>query len=70
MQTILRSGDTAFGPSDEIFWGMAAGSELDKWDDRSREFGSCDNGDWDWFDPSNFAFLGRVSDSLTLSIDC
>ncbi|SEU28430.1 hypothetical protein SAMN05443639_113161 [Stigmatella erecta] len=70
MRTIKRSGDTAFGPSDEIFWSMSAGSENDKWTFRSRESGSCDDGDWDWFDPSNFAFLGRVSDSLALSIDC
>jgi len=68
--TVKRSGDVWLGESDEIFWGMSAGSDLDKWSFRSREFGSCDDGDWDWFDPGDYAFVGRVKDSLAISIDC
>lgn len=71
MQTIKRSGDTAFGPSDEIFWATSAATESDTWTFRSREFGSCDDGDWDdRFDPSNFAFIGPVHDSLALTMEC
>ncbi|MDI1435638.1 RICIN domain-containing protein [Polyangium sorediatum] len=71
MRTIKRSGDTALGPSDEIFWCFSGGSDEDTWTFTSREFGSCDDGDWDErFDPSDCAFIGRVGDSLALTIDC
>ncbi|WP_437803047.1 RICIN domain-containing protein [Sorangium sp. So ce693] len=71
MQTIKRSGDTVFGPSDEIFWAMGAGSDTgEKWEFRSREFGSCDDGDWDWFALGDLAFCGRVDGRLTMTIEC
>ncbi|WP_170229851.1 RICIN domain-containing protein [Polyangium fumosum] len=71
MQTIKRSGDTMFDPSDEIFWCFSAGSDEDTWTFQSRVFDSCDDGDWDErFHPNHLAFIGRVSDSLTMTIDC
>ncbi|UQA55790.1 RICIN domain-containing protein [Polyangium aurulentum] len=71
MRTIKRSGDTVTGPSDEIFWCISAGSDEGTWTFRSREFGSCDDGDWDdRFDPGDCAFVGRVGDSLAMTIDC
>ncbi|WP_437971484.1 RICIN domain-containing protein [Sorangium sp. So ce260] len=71
MRTIKRSGDTALGPSDEIFWCFSGGSDEDTWTFTSKEFGSCDDGDWDSsFDPGDCAFVGRVRDSLALTIDC
>ncbi|WP_438007372.1 RICIN domain-containing protein [Sorangium sp. So ce321] len=71
MRTIKRSGDTIFDPSDEIFWCCSGGSDEDSWTFTSRVFDSCDDGDWDSrFDPGDYAFVGRVSDSLALSIDC
>ncbi|WP_437929104.1 RICIN domain-containing protein [Sorangium sp. So ce291] len=71
MRTIQRSNDTVLDPSDEIFWCFSAGSDEDAWTFQSRVFESCDSGDWDTgFDPGDCAFVGRVGDSLALSIDC
>ncbi|MDC3960550.1 RICIN domain-containing protein [Polyangium jinanense] len=70
-RTIKRSGDTVTDPSDEIFWCFSAGSDEDTCTFQSRVFDSCDDGDWDdRFDYGHLAFIGRVSDSLAMTIDC
>jgi hypothetical protein len=68
LQTIQESAGEV--GSDEIFWAMAAGSDTgDKWEYRSREFGSCDTGDWDYFHGDDRAFVGRVNTAVTLNVE-
>ncbi|QNE74486.1 hemopexin repeat-containing protein [Streptomyces finlayi] len=68
---IRSTGDTFFGPDDEIYWVAASGA-----DDHSTktysspEFGSLEDNTWKSFDANATIFSGTVHQTLITDIEC
>ncbi|WP_282690117.1 MULTISPECIES: hypothetical protein [unclassified Streptomyces] len=68
---IRGTGDSFFGPDDEVYWTMASGSDLHaKHVFGSQEFGSLESGDKRNFPPGTNVFLGMVKSFVFLDIEC
>ncbi|MFD3779310.1 hypothetical protein [Streptomyces sp. NPDC058612] len=68
---IRGTGDSAFGPDDEIYWTMASGSDLgSKHQYGSPEYGSMSAGQKRNFPPGTNVFLGMVKSVVCCDIEC
>ncbi|WP_433257437.1 hypothetical protein ACQPYK_20435 [Streptosporangium sp. CA-135522] len=65
------TGDTVFGPQDEIYWAYASANEAarNKWN-KTREYGDVQTGSVRVFDAGTTLFNGRVGNSLPIHIQC
>lgn len=70
-QCIQRTGDSFFGPSDEIYWMAAAGSDKGaETTYASPEFGNIDNGSRRAFPENTLWFRGHVQQVLLAHMEC
>lgn len=65
------TGDTVFGPADEIYWVTAAGADSrDKKTFTSQEFGSINTGSGRDFPAGTYLFNGGVQRTVISNIEC
>ncbi|MFC6635740.1 hypothetical protein [Microbulbifer taiwanensis] len=68
---IKGTGDSFFGPSDEIYWGCGTGSDAQSVTEYfSPEFGNVDAGDRRNFSADTFLFNGGFRRTLMVDIQC